>query len=63
MFYRVMYRSAENGTMPFGDDAPLTSQHNRLIWLRKSVSSIPSTCIRAPSSMKAIARDTSSRLR
>src|ERR1700743_139565 len=55
----VMYQSAEKGSMPFGGDTPFTSRYNRIIRSRDSVNSLSSTCIRAPSSISAIARKTS----
>src|SRR5579863_4713594 len=55
----VMYQSAENGNMPFGGDTPLTSRYNRIMRSRDSVSSLSSTCMRAPSSIRAMARKTS----
>src|SRR5471032_1517026 len=54
-----MYQSAENGSIPFGGDTPFTSRYSRIIRSRESVNSLSSTCMRAPSSIKAIAQKTS----
>src|SRR3569623_972610 len=55
----VMYQSAENGSMPLGGDTPFTSRYRRIMRSRESVNSLSSTCMRAPSSISAMARNTS----